>query len=75
MPTFTASQIRPAPAQAAGLSAQASFAAAQATPAPVQVATLEREPFPDVPFTAAQQVPQPRQRARPVLATWRGLPS
>ncbi len=50
----------------------ASFAAAQQVPAPAQVATLEREPFPDLYFAAEQVVEAPTQRARLVLATWRG---
>ena len=41
-------------------------------PLRAQVAGLALEPFPDAHFVAAQQVPAPTQRARLVLARWRG---
>ena len=72
MPTFTASQVVARLSQAAGLTARASFTEAHAVPAPAQAAGLVLEEFPDVPFTAEQPVSQPAQRARLVLATWRG---
>ena len=72
MPTLTAAQTLPAPAQAARLSARASFAAAQAVPVPAQVARLEPEHLPDAHLSAAQVVDAPTQRARLQPARWRG---
>jgi hypothetical protein len=72
MPTFSAAQALRAHTQDARLSAPARFSAAQVPGQPAQVVRLELEDFPDVHFAAEQVEPQPTQRPRLVLATWRG---